>query len=236
MPLRWQQTLPILSGVSLTPAPLAKEGFNIAYHVDDEPNHVRANRALLQVCAAPNRQWLWLSQTHSATVIDDSSYQPKIEGDAIITAQKDRVAVVMTADCVPILLYTSGKVAAIHAGWPALYSGIIANTLCALNTPMHEVFATIAPCALGCCYEVDEGLYQRFVRQNPAYQTFFTPTSVGHYHFDLADMAQYQLMQQGVPLDNIAQSRLCTICDTRFFSHRRTGKAAGRIASFIALA
>ena len=51
----------------------------------------------------------------------------KIKADAIITNQKKLPIAVLTADCVPILLYDNKKkmIAAIHAGWKGSFKGII---------------------------------------------------------------------------------------------------------------
>ena len=51
----------------------------------------------------------------------------KLNGDALITNSKKIAIGVLTADCVPILIYDKNKkiVSAIHAGWKGIYKGII---------------------------------------------------------------------------------------------------------------
>ena len=55
----------------------------------------------------------------------------KIKADAIITNQKRLPIAVLTADCVPLLLYDSKEeiIAAIHAGWKGAFKGIINKIL-----------------------------------------------------------------------------------------------------------
>ena len=55
----------------------------------------------------------------------------KLEADAIITNKKKLPIAVLTADCVPILLYDNknNMIAAIHAGWKGAYKGIIKKVI-----------------------------------------------------------------------------------------------------------
>ena len=49
------------------------------------------------------------------------------EGDALITNKKEFPIAILTADCVPILIYDEKEkmIAAIHAGWKGAFKGII---------------------------------------------------------------------------------------------------------------
>ena len=62
---------------------------------------------------------------------ENSKLKKKIKADAIITNQKKLPIAVLTADCVPVLLYDYEKkiIAAIHAGWKGAYRGIIKNVI-----------------------------------------------------------------------------------------------------------
>ena len=55
----------------------------------------------------------------------------KIKADAVITDQRKLPIAVLTADCVPILLYDSKKdlIAAIHAGWKGALKGIVQKVI-----------------------------------------------------------------------------------------------------------
>ena len=59
------------------------------------------------------------------------SYKKKFKVDAIITNLKKLPIAVLTADCVPLLLYDKQKnmVAAIHAGWRGAFKGIIEKVI-----------------------------------------------------------------------------------------------------------
>ena len=74
-----------------------------------------------------------MNQTHSNKVIEltKSNYKKKIRADAIVTKMKGIAIGVLTADCVPIILYDDRNkiIGCIHAGWRGAYSDIIKNTI-----------------------------------------------------------------------------------------------------------
>ena len=77
---------------------------------------------------------LLMHQTHSnkVTIINNKNKNSKkFYSDAIITNIKGLALGVVTADCVPILLYDQKNetIACIHAGWKGAFSGIIENTI-----------------------------------------------------------------------------------------------------------
>ena len=106
------------------------QSFNLAAHVGDDDKCVQRNRELLfnslDLPAEPD----WLEQTHSTRVVNLEHESSRI-ADAAITRKANTIAVVMVADCLPILLCNRGgsEVAAIHAGWRGLADGIIETTV-----------------------------------------------------------------------------------------------------------
>ncbi|PID37868.1 MAG: multicopper polyphenol oxidase [Pseudomonadales bacterium] len=131
--------------------------FNLGLHVQDDSSSVLANRCHLlaqlnQFIANSNeidnnnqtnnknkiQQIHWLNQVHGNTVLDideklesSSSKLKATDADAITSIQRGQALAIMTADCVPIVLYcpNSGRIAGIHAGWHGLANGVIANTV-----------------------------------------------------------------------------------------------------------
>jgi hypothetical protein len=126
---------------------------------------------------------------------------------------------VLTADCAPAVLGAEGAVAALHAGWRGLAAGVLEQGVRALREVggRGEIVAVVGPCAGACCYEVGEEVHAAF----------------GGAHrdgrlIDLRAIAHDRLLAAGVA--RVLDARACTICDERFFSHRREGAAAGRQA------
>ena len=165
-----------------------------------------------------------------------ADYQAGVEGDALVSREAARVPVVMTADCVPVLLADRNATvwAAVHAGWPGLHRDIIAATVAAMAVAPASLFAWIGPCIRQENYEVDAPFFQRFVEADGRYATAFVANRPGHWLADLPAIARMQLQEAGLPAAQISDCGLCSFADSRFFSHRRNGAQAGRMATFIA--
>lgn len=216
--------------------------FNLASHVGDAPRHVLKNRKLLKRSLNLPSEPVWLNQQHSDIVLAINSLMPTATpaiADACWTSEKGLVAVVMTADCVPILLCDKegATVSAIHAGWQGLLNGIIEKTLNTL--PAGDYCAWIGPCISQPYFEVGQEVYDKFMTlpAGKTYQGFFkkNPENLAKYFADLPAMVQMQLEQAGV--NQVYQSGLCSYSDSRFYSYRRAchqgdGKT-GRMASLI---
>jgi YfiH family protein len=99
------------------------------------------------------RQWglphmpKWLKQVHGVGVVDLKEAPAEAIADAVYTRTPGQVCAVLTADCLPVLLCSKdgSQVAAVHAGWRGLSSGIIDETLKHLQIPPHEVLAWMGP-------------------------------------------------------------------------------------------
>jgi hypothetical protein len=144
------------------------------------------------------------------------------EGDGVATALAGVAAAVHVADCLPIAIGGEGGVAMLHGGWRGLAGGIVAAGVAALRETgaRGELQAAIGPGAGGCCYETGEEVRSRFACY---------PASDGRL-LDLKAVAAAQLRDAGV--DVVEDIGACTICDARYFSHRRDGASTGRQAGF----
>lgn len=206
---------------------------NLGTHVGDNPEHVAENRARLQQYIGTDKQLCWLRQTHSDIVVNVADYRGVVEADAAFSAQPNQVCVVMTADCLPVLLCNSdgNKVAALHCGWKGLHQNLIGKTI-RQHFAEDSVIAWLGPSIGKASYEVEDGLYQRFMAQNPDYADAFTANRLGHYLFDLCAIARLQLHNENVSTGNVFGGGFDTLTDERFFSHRRSPNS-GRMASLI---
>ena len=145
-------------GVSKAPY----DTFNLGDHVGDDPAAVAANRERLarDLGLAPDRL-VWMEQIHSRTVavVDGPVAEPIPATDALVTDQPDLALVVMTADCVPVLLSDdeAGVIAAVHAGRIGARIGIVPATLekmVELGARPERIGALLGPAASGENYEV----------------------------------------------------------------------------------
>jgi purine-nucleoside/S-methyl-5'-thioadenosine phosphorylase / adenosine deaminase len=230
-----------LVGESASASPY--DSFNLALHVDDEESAVLANRLVLQKALKVEHQPQWLEQIHSTKVVEAKSDDLVRTADASQTSTLGLPCVVMTADCLPILLCdTEGtQVAAVHAGWRGLAKGIVRDTLKQFSAPADQIIAYLGP-AIGQNHfevgiEVLEGFYDNAL--SPAHceviSSAFRP-SASHpmkFNADLYQLARAELEQLGV--SSISGGDFCTVEDAeRFYSYRRDGQT-GRMASLIYL-
>ena len=196
--------------------------FNLADHVGDDLQSVKKNRVLLKAALALPAEPLWLRQVHSNRIANSG------EADGSYSCKAGEVLCIQSADCLPILIWDKGgrEIAAVHAGWQGLASGIIENAI--RNFESADLTAWIGPHIRSCHYEVDIRLYDKFSRYP---ESLVQGEDAEHWQLSLARVASLQLSDAGV--DQVLQSDSCTACDEeRFFSYRRDG-LCGRMATLI---
>jgi YfiH family protein len=215
-------------------------GFNVALHVGDDKNPVLANRHDLIDCAKLPSMPKWLNQTHGniALLAETISSEIAPNADASYAQKSDQVCVVMTADCLPILVTNKEgtEVAAIHAGWQGLAAGVIENTLSALTSEPESLLVWIGPSIHQPNYEVGEDFYARFSEthsQKELDAAFTLKNKQKKWLANVPLLATQHLIRCGVNLHDIYLSDECTYANPeRYFSYRRDG-VTGRMASLI---
>jgi YfiH family protein len=173
----------------------------------------------------------WLRQVHGARVIDLDAQSAR-QGDAVLTRKENTVCVVQMADCMPVLFADQAgtTVAAAHAGWRGLASGVLEATVAATRIPGHRLFAWLGPAIGPRAYEVGEDVRAAF----RGHEAAFSPARPGHWLLDLYAVARRRLNEAGVT--HIFGGGLCTYSEEkRFFSYRRD-RSGARMGAFIWLA
>jgi YfiH family protein len=189
------------------------------------PGHERGRRERERLREDLELRRLYASrQVHGTTVqrvcdVDGADRQPaELEADGHATGLPRTGMMVLVADCLPVILGSDEAVAALHVGWRGLAAGVLEEGVGALrDLGGGEISAVIGPGAGVCCYEVGEEVHE----------------ALGGAHregarVDLKATAGDRLRRMGVL--QVRDLGLCTICDQRFFSHRREGDRAGRQA------
>jgi len=155
----------------------------------------------------------------------------------LITNQKNIVLSILTADCVPILLYDPIQevIAAVHAGWRGTKEHIVSKTVKKMiesfDSNAEDIIAGIAPSIGQCCYEVGADVAINFKHLPHAYTT-----KNDRFMLNLPKINQQQLCDIGVLSKNIEMSHICTSCEVeRFFSYRKEKKCSGRFMSTLVL-
>jgi len=208
-------------------------GLNLGVHVQDDLAHVQRNRALLRsiLPAEP----AWLTQVHGVNVADAAQVRGAPDADACIATEAGAVCVMMTADCLPVLLCdASGSVVgAAHAGWRGLAGGVLEKTVAAMRgRGAGEIVAWLGPAIGPQQFEVGQDVLEAFAAHDAASRSAFAAIAgrEGKYLADIYQLARRRLAQAGV--SRVAGGGLCTVSDSRFYSYRRD-KQTGRMASLI---
>ncbi len=170
-----------------------------------------------------------MNQTHSNNVyiIKESQKIKRINADALVTNLKNIAIGVLTADCVPIILYDEIQniIGCIHAGWKGSLNGIIKNTIEAMNKEksLSKIHACIGPCIGFNSYEVGDEFYKNFLNEKKENQKFFLKQKNNKFLFNIRDYVKNKLIESEVEyIDNIEAD---TFKDSNnFYSYRRSQK------------
>ena len=169
-----------------------------------------------------------MNQTHSAKVIEitKNNYKKKISSDAMITKVKGLAIAVVTADCVPIIIYDLKNeiIGCIHAGWKGAFSGIIKNTVNKIKKINNNnmIFASIGPCIGKKSYEVDINFYQKFLKKTKQNKKYFSNKSKNKKLFNLRKFVADKLIELQVKIDHVNHDTFKE--KMNFFSYRRSFK------------
>ncbi|MEM7048723.1 MAG: polyphenol oxidase family protein [Acidobacteriota bacterium] len=168
----------------------------------------------------------WCTQIHSAEVLSARPGNAG-RGDALHSDHRGLALSVVTADCVPILLASESRLAAIHAGWRGIVQGVVPAGVEALvgRVGGTGLRAWVGPAIGSCCYEVDEDVAEQVVSASDSGVLAQGPR--GKPHVDLPWAVLWQLREAGV--EEIRPVPLCTRCEVDWlWSYRREGAGAGR--------
>ncbi len=214
--------------------------FNLALHVGDDPVAVSKNRELLIAELNLPSSPFWLDQRHTRDCwYFNSSNKANIPvADASWTDKSNLVSVVMTADCLPLLVTnkTGTLVSAIHAGWKGLLNGVVSQSIQMLPEKPENLMVWIGPAITQDAFEVGLYVFDAFVMKDPAFKSCFIESNNASqkYWADLPSLVKIILSQLGVTA--IYGGNDCTFKNKDlFYSYRREG-TTGRMASLIWLA
>lgn len=207
------------------------DSFNLGSHVGDNPLAVSRNRMLLAPLL-PSEP-VWLNQVHGIKVSDAGHAGCLPEADASVSTHPGAVCVVMTADCLPILLCDENAtvVGAAHAGWRGLCDGVIESTVQAMEVHPSTLMAWLGPAIGPAEFEVGDEVRAAFIAHQAQTAAAFVAGAPGKWMADLYQLARLRLNAMGIT--RIYGGDLCTYRDpARFYSYRRDG-VTGRMGTFI---
>ena len=190
------------------------------------------------------KQLSLMYQTHSNKVIIVTKRNKnfkKFNSDALITKIKGVALGVVTADCVPIILYDIKNqiIGCIHAGWRGASSGIIENTIRKFKklNSKNKIFASVGPCIGKKSYEVDISFYKKFISKSKKNTVYFSKKNNEKKLFNLRKYVNDKLVKLNVKVDHVDRDTFRE--KSSFFSYRRSQKLQekdyGRCISVISL-
>ena len=186
-------------------------------------------------------------------------------GDGLITNARGVLIGVKVADCYPIILADRRKkaVGVFHAGWRGTVQRIVEKGVGEMRRQFgcrpQDLVAVIGPGIGACCYEIGEEVEARFESQF-AYapelfedvfdswslktkypMLFLNQRAPGHgepalsRHLDLVKANRHQLLDAGLPAENIHALGLCTSCRTDIFFSYRKERVTGRMLAVVGI-
>lgn len=222
-------------GISLAPY----NNLNLGDHVQDDLLHVAHNRQSLSQFL-PSEP-VWLNQTHGINVVNTANADCVPNADASFTTRKNSVCVVMTADCLPILLCDKAgtAVASIHTGWRSLCDGVIEEAVRKMPVDTNQLMAWLGPAIGPQAFEVGGEVRAQFIAKDAQAEVAFKSVADNEngdkWLADIYKLATQRLNGAGVNqvYGGGQQETYCTFTDEqRFFSFRRDN-LTGRMATLI---
>ena len=217
-------------------------GGNIAFTVQDNPEHVIANRRSMLEDLRPQGMTAWaeLMQVHG----DGFVFEPEAvacetpvaaEGDGMATARPGLGLLIKTADCQPILIaHKSGAyIAAMHAGWRGNRCDFpitgVARFCERYDLDPRDLLAVRGP-SLG----PGKAEFVNFDKEWGApYLPWFDASSKT---MDLWGLTRHQLERAGLLPRNIYGLDICTASNNEQFFSYRCARRSGRQASLVWIA
>ena len=210
------------------------KSLNCGLGSNDRKDRIKKNLKIVKnIIGKKSKDIFLLHQIHSDKFIfigKNSKFKnkKKVRADAVITNQPRLPIAVLTADCVPILLFDKKKniIAAIHAGWKGAFKGIIQKVIKFMikkGCKQSNIIAAIGPCINKHSYNVKQDFKNLFLKKNKNNKVFFS-NKKNKIYFDLPNYVKNQLKMNKIL--NIEMKNVDTfIKKNNFFSARQAIKS-----------
>jgi YfiH family protein len=208
------------------------KSLNCGLGSNDKKNKVKENLKIVKdKISKKSKNIFLLNQIHSNKLVFINKNfkfdKKKIKADAIVTDLEKLPIAVLTADCVPVLLYDNKRnmIAAIHAGWKGALNGIIKkviNFILNKGCKRNHITAAIGPSIKQNSYNVREDFKKKFIKKDSENKKFFK-NKRNVIYFDLPNFVKSQLKSNKIT--NIDMINIDTFDKkNNFFSARRSLK------------
>ena len=195
---------------------------------DNKNNVIKNLNFVAQKMTVERSKLILMHQSHSNKVVEIKwhNFKKKIYADALITKLNGFAIGVLTADCVPIIIFDLKNkiIGCIHAGWKGAFSGIIENTVKKIKklNSNNRIYASVGPCIGEKSYEVDILFYEKFVSKSRRNKIYFRYKSKTKRLFNIRKFVTDKLKKLNVKVDQVDKD---TFAETsNFYSYRRSRK------------
>ncbi len=213
------------------------KGLNLGLTTGDDVFTVRKNRSLFfKTLNIPADRLVFPQQVHGdrVRIVDQPGKIPNC--DALITDTPDLFLTIQTADCFPVFLCDPVKrvVAIVHSGWRGTAQNIVGKTIDWMIRRFESIpgklLAAIGAGIQQSCYQVDEQTAKQFAK------VYLLPDGVGRFKLNIQGAIIDQLLERGLPREQIEYDPTCTHCNKNdYYSFRRDGTNSGRMMGVIGL-
>ena len=205
------------------------KGLNCGRGSSDKKKNIYKNlKFVSKKMVVEEAKLILMHQSHSNKVMEikKKNYNKKIFADAMITKMKGFAIGVLTADCVPIILYDFENeiIGCIHAGWKGAYLDIVKKTITRIKkfNSNNKIYACVGPCIGKKNYEVDLKFYKKFLKKSSKNKKYFYRKTNLKKLFDIRKYITDKLLEFNVKIDQINRDTFAE--KTNFYSFRRSNK------------
>lgn len=205
---------------------------NLSYTVGDDPQIVKLNEdKLLSMLKLKNIQRGVLS--HGKTIVEAGDQKNIQTYDGVATSQLNLGLLITHADCQAACFYDpiNHAVANVHAGWRGSVQNIYAETVHFMmknyGSKPSDLYVGIAP-SLG-------PLDAEFIHYKKELPENFWQFQVKERHFDFWQISRMQLVECGIPDEQIQIASISTFSNPQDYFSYRLHKVTGRNATVVAL-
>jgi YfiH family protein len=182
--------------------------------------------------------WTWLKQVHGAEVVRVAApgEGAGTTADASMSTVGGAVLAVAVADCTPLLMWaplgTGAVVAAVHAGWRGILTGVIGSAVRAMaaeGVEPAELGWAIGACICPEHYEFDGPQREELAEMYGPPVAALTAT--GSPSLDLRAAVAGAMAAEGVSSAAHDAASVCTLESDRHWSHRGDGSRSRQVGA-----
>jgi hypothetical protein len=226
---------------------------NLNFARGDDPDNVSENfRRFAAAIGTDVDSMVYSMQTHTTNVVrvgradrGNGVTRPQRfrDVDGLVTNEPGVCLVTTYADCIPLYFVdvANRAIGLSHSGWRGTVGRISDRTLELMGrefgTKPQDVVCFVGPGICRECYEVGQDVADAFIASYTKGQlggVLFDGVQEGKYQLDLWRANVVNLLEAGVPEDNIQVTDICTCCNADFlFSHRASKGSRGGLCGFL---